>query len=210
MNLHFPCYYLQEPPKVPKCYNERLWSLSYALYSGAVFSYHIIHLPILNKFDYFLKVDTDIDFLKDMPFDIGEKMDNEGCFVAHSRLDPSDDCENEALKALVQTTEALHLDRPKSQAYGWCNENSANLKPSLIFCGNFLAFSTHNLLLHAHIQSISRCLYEDYQAGYYQHRWGDQAPFAMYVCYLLDIPDIGNDAKVCDLTFLRDDVFQHT
>ena len=114
------------------------------------------------------------------------------------------------LKALVQATEALHLDPPKSQAYGWCNENSANLKPSLIFYGNFLAFSTHNLLLHPHIQSISRYMYEDYQAGYYHFRWGDQAPFAMYACYMLDIPDIRNDAKVCDLTFLRDDVFQHT
>ncbi len=179
MNVHLPRHYLSQPPKNPTCYNGRIWSLAYALYSGAVFSYHILYLPVLEKFDYFLKVDTDIDFLKDMPFDIGEKLDTEGCLVAHSKLETPDDCENDALKAVLEATDVLHLKPPESKGYGWCNENLANLKPSTIFYGNFVAFSTHNLLLHPHIQIISRYLYEEYPDGYYVHRSGDQAPFIM-------------------------------
>jgi hypothetical protein len=78
-----------------------------------------------------------------------------------------------------------------------------------MFYGNFAAFSTHNLLLHPDVQSISRYLYDDFEDGYYAHRWGDQAPFVMYACYLLDITDIENDSRVCDLSFLRDTVFRH-
>ena len=214
MNLHLPRPYLQHPT-VPTCQWDpeinqfKTWSLSYVLYSGAVFSYHIIQLPVLSKFDYFLKVDTDINFIKDMPFDIGEEMDKEGCLIGHSQILTSSDCEDGALDAVLEATEVLQLEPPKSIGYGWCNEQLANFKPSLIFYGNFLAFSTHNLLLHPHIQSISRYMYEDYKDGYFGHRWGDQAPFVMYACYLLDIPDIHNDSRVCDMEFLRDDVFIH-
>ena len=213
MNLHLPRPYLQNPT-APTCTrnskNEpKTWSLSYALYSGAVFSYHIIQLPVLSKFDYFLKVDTDINFIKDMPFDIGEEMDKEGCLIGHSQILTSSDCEDGALDAVLEATEVLQLEPPKSIGYGWCNEQLANFKPSLIFYGNFLAFSTHNLLLHPHIQSISRYMYEDYKDGYFGHRWGDQAPFVLYACDLLDIPDIHNDSRVCDMEFLRDDVFIH-
>ena len=144
-----------------------------------------------------------------MPFDIGEKLDMKGCLVAHSEVHPSEDCEEGALDALWEASKALQLEPPKSKNYAWCNANFENMKPANIFYGNFLAFSTHNLLLHPHIQSISRYLYEDYQDGYFVHRWGDQAPFIMYACYLLDIPDIYYDPKVCDMSYLRGDVFEH-
>jgi hypothetical protein len=208
MNLHLPSYFLQNPT-APTCHRNRKWSLSYALYSGAVFSYHLIHLPLLNKFDYFLKVDTDIKFLKTMPFDIGEYLAARNCLIGHSRIAHSTDCEDESLTGVLQATKALKLSPPKSTGYRWCNQNFADVKPSVMFYGNFAAFSTHNLLLHPHVQSISRYLYEDFQDGYYSHRWGDQAPFVMYACYLLDIPDIENDEKVCDVSFLRDDIFRH-
>ncbi|KAL4538281.1 hypothetical protein Ndes2437B_g01294 [Nannochloris sp. 'desiccata'] len=209
MNLHLPGYFLQKP-QVPTCHKNRTWSLSYALYSGSVFSYHIIHLPVLKKFDYFLKVDTDIDFLKNMPFDIGEELTKGNCLIGHSKLARSTDCEDESLTGVLQATEALHLEPPKSGKYSWCNQKLANLKPSVMFYGNFAAFSTHNLLLHPHVQRLSSYLYEDFEDGYYAHRWGDQAPFVMYTCYLLDIPDIENDPKVCDMSFLRDSVFKHS
>jgi hypothetical protein len=201
-----PRYHMNKPV-IPTCRN-RTWSLSYAMYSGAVFSYHLIHLPLVKKYDYFLKVDTDIEFLQEMPFDIGEDLSTRGCLIGHSAITGSNDCEDNNLSALLAATRALGLNPPKSLGYSWCNENNAERKGSVVLYGNFAAFST-KLILHDDILQISEYMYEEYEKGYFVYRWGDQGPFIMYACHMLDLPDLRNNAQVCDYSKLRNSVFSH-
>jgi hypothetical protein len=178
------------------------------MYSGAVFSYHLMELPFLSKYDFYMKVDTDIEFSSDIPFDIMEDMSVRNCMVGNSRILPSSDCEDGNLKALLQGTKDLELDAPKSAGYDWCNQNGDGNKGSLILYGNFLIFST-KVLLHPDVVKMRRYMYEEYTDGYFTHRWGDQAPFVMYICQALDIPDLEEDPQICDYSGLRDSVFTH-
>jgi len=204
--VDLPRYYLNNPV-VPTCDN-RSWSLSYSLYSGAVFSYHMLHLPVLSKFDYFIKLDTDIEFVTEWPFDVGEDMAKRGCTMMHSAIEGSNDCEDGALEAVLAFSEDNEVAPPKSANYSWCNENGEGKKASVYIFGNFMGYST-KFLLDPHIQALSEYMYEYWEDGYLAHRWGDQAPFVMYVCYLLDIPDLRNDAQVCDYSEYRNKVFYH-
>lgn len=204
--ITLPRYFMNKPT-VPTC-QSRKWSLSYAMYSGAVFSYHLMELPFVSKYDYFMKVDTDIEFSSDIPFDITDDMSTRNCMVEHSSIRHSTDCEEGNLKALLHGTQNLGLDAPKSVGYDWCNQNGKGTKSSLIFYGNFLIFST-KLLLHSDVAKIRRYMYEEHADGYFTHRWGDQAPFVMYVCQALDIPDLRNDPQICDYSVLRESIFSH-
>jgi len=90
--ITLPRHYMNNPT-IPTCAG-RTWPLSYAMYSGAVFSYHLMELPFLSKYDFYMKVDTDIEFSSDIPFDIMEDMSVCNCMVGHSRILPSSDCED--------------------------------------------------------------------------------------------------------------------
>lgn len=204
--ITLPRHYMNNPT-IPTCAG-RTWPLSYAMYSGAVFSYHLMELPFLSKYDFYMKVDTDIEFSSNIPFDIMEDMSSRNCLVGHSRIEGSGDCEDGNLNALLQGTKDLELDAPKSAGYKWCNQHGDNAKGSLIFYGNFLIFST-KVLLHPDVAKMRQYMYEEYADGYFTHRWGDQAPFVMYICQVLDIPDLEKDPQVCDYSGLRDSVFTH-
>jgi hypothetical protein len=194
-------------PTIPTC-ADKTWSLSYAMYSGAVFSYHLMELPFLSKYDFYMKVDTDIEFSSDIPFDITEDMSSRNCLIGHTSIQGSGSCEDGNLKALLQGTKVLGFDAPKSVGYNWCNENGDGNKGSLIFYGNFLVFST-KVLLHPDVVKMRQYMYEEYTDGYFTHRWGDQAPSIMYICQALDIPDLRNDTQICDYSRLRDSTFTH-
>ena len=204
--ITFPRYYMNTPT-TPHCVG-RDFSLSYAMYSGAVFSYHLIQLPLLRKYDIFLKVDTDIEMKKKFPIDVGEDMIENNCHIGHTAIHAARDCERTSLQALKKATTVLGLNTPKSMNYQWCNKDNAGNQNSLIFYGNFLAFST-KLLLRTDVLKVSEYLYNEWSGGYFAARWGDQAPFAMYACHALDIPDLHNDPQVCDYRKYRDEVFVH-
>jgi len=111
-----------------------------------------------------MKVDTDIEFSSNIPFDITENMSSRNCLVGHSRIEGSNNCEDGNLKALLQGTKVLGFDALKSVGYHWCNQNGDSNKSSLIFYGNFLVFST-KVLLHPDVVKIRRYLYEEYADG---------------------------------------------
>ena len=206
MLIELPHHYMRSPV-IPKCGGKE-FSLSYVLYSGAVFSFHLPSLPIIQKFDYYLKVDIDIGFVKESPLDIGEQMEERGCWIGHSAVHESSDCETNSVQGLLRAIQREKLQQPKSLRYQWCNKDLQDNMPSNIFFGNFLAFST-SLLLHPEVQKIASFLYNEFKGGYFSHRWGDQAPFVMYACYLLDIPNLPSDPQVCDFSELRGNVFVH-
>lgn len=203
--ITLPRYYMNNPI-IPRCYGST-FSLSYVMYT-TVYSYHLMELPLLSKYDFYVKVDTDVIFSGDIPFDIIEDMSSRNCLVGHTSIHNSGDCEVGNLKALLQGSKEMELDAPKSSGYNWCNKNGDGSEGSLIFYSNFLVFST-KILLHPDVVKIRQYMYEEYTDGYFTRRWTDQAPFVMYVCQALDIPDLKDDPQICDYSGLRNSVFTH-
>lgn len=204
--ITLPRYYMNNPT-IPNC-DGRPWPLSYAMYSGAVFSYHLMELPILSKYEFYMKVDTDIEFSSNIPFDISEDMNTRNCLVGHTSILGSGNCEEGNVKALLQGANYLGLHAPKSVGYDWCNQNGEGNKGSVIFYGNFLVFSM-KIILHPDVVKLRQYMYEEFTDGYFTHRWGDQAPFVMYICQALDLPDLKDDPQICDYSGLRGSIFTH-
>ena len=205
---HLPRYYLdaRRPPMI-SCNGKHAASLSYALYSGAIWTYHLIHLPILSKYDIYHKLDSDISFLKRMPFDIGEEMERRGCSFAHTAKIACAGCEAESVTALKAFAKKTGV-QPASLKKSWCSGNNKHKSTSFHFYGNFQAWST-KIVRSKDVLDLSVFLYEDWERGYFLHRWGDQAPFALFACMALEIDDFQHSPHVCDFTSLRNDVFKH-
>lgn len=203
--VHLPSYFLSKPV-VPTCV-DRKFSLQYALYSGSVWVYQLLHLPLLSRYDFLIKIDTDIDVLKPMP-DVGAIMQERGCKAMHSAFQSSTTCEDgsvPAMKSFLKSNKDVHA---ASFQYPWC---STGTRPPRIFHGNFVGFSTRMLQAPA-VQRLSTFLYEEWADGYFPHRWGDQASYMLYTCMALDVPDIyAPNPEICDLSDLRHGkYFKHT
>jgi len=199
MHLPFPKHYnpsMNGSKPLAACAKRR-FTWEYALYSGAVFAYQMIHLPILAKYDYFMKLDGDLVFRNYFPVDVGADMEEKGCIVGHAAIHRSGDCEARNLEALLAADQALGWPKPKSLAYNWCNVDGKGEKGDVVFFGNFQVYQTKGFLLSPQIQSISTYMYEEWVDGYFTHRWGDQGPFVMYVCQMLDLPDLEKDPRIC-------------
>lgn len=207
MAVHLPATFLDHQT-VPHCH-KRDWSLSYALYSGAVFSYHLIKLPLLQKFEVMVKVDTDIEATAPFP-DLGAAMEAKGCSVGHTTLHDTNDCEADSLPALQAFVKRRRRGPAASWRYGWCGGRMIQnmTAPSKLFYGNLVAYSTQ-LLLDPDVQDLSTFLYEEWPAGYFLRRWGDQAPFMLYLCLKDDVPDLFSSKALCDFSGLRNKVFKH-
>ena len=192
-----------DKPMVPKCAGKE-WSLAYSMYSGAVFSYHIMQLPILSKFKFMLKLDVDIVFINKMP-DIADILATKGCAIAHSALKDVNSCERGVIQALKSWSnsrnESLHLDSEM------CSEGRLKRK----FYGNFVAFSTE-FIRSSILQDLSAYLFHEQSRGYFEYRWGDQGPFAGYACLLTNTNITANlsNRVFCDMQYLRGSFFVHS
>ena len=133
---------------------------------------------------------------------------DKGCLIGHSAIHDAKDCEKNSLKALRKAAVQLNLTDARSAKYPWCDRGGQGDQVNSIFYGNFFALST-KLLLDPEIRALSRYLFDSWESGYFTYRWGDQAPFAIYVCHALDIPDLHNDPKICDYSEYRGTVFEH-
>lgn len=213
IRILFQAMHVDLPPKVlqnhhikPSCAG-RTFQISYALYSGAVFSHHILQLPIIDKFKVFVKVDADLTFTQDVSFDIGQKMISQGCSVMHSVLEAVwSGCEDGNLEAIRTFAASTGAQQPLSDSYEWCNKDMQGESTSFIIYGNFMGYSRD---LIQRIRPLASWLYYEWQMGYFVKRWGDQGASIAFVCYALDIPDITNDQKVCDFSKLRSTEFIH-
>lgn len=200
MNLPFPKHYnpsVNGSKPIATCGKGRKYTWEYALYSGAVFAYQIIHLPFLAKYDYFMKLDGDLRFADYFPVDLGADMAEKGCVVGHAAIHRSEGCEARNLEALLAADQALGWPKPKSCTFNWCNADLKGEKGDSVFFGNFQACQTKDFLLSSEIQSISRYMYEEWEDGYFTRRWGDQGPFIMYVCQMLEVANLEEDPRIC-------------
>lgn len=215
MVLHFPRYFLNAAPTpvlgadCGKRRNNRTgrgWSLAYALYGGGAFSYFLIKLPILRVYDYVLKMDPDIVFHVDVPFDVGASMEQQRCMLAHSSILRAGKCEVASKTALNLFARSKNITIG-SGAARWCSARN-DTRINAVFFSNFMALAT-SLLHDKHVSDLATFLYEDWDSGYYLHRWTDQAPFTMFLCLKANITDLTRTNLVCDFSSLRNNVFTH-
>ena len=204
VNVYLPPKLLDKKRIEPKCAG-RSWSLSYALYSGAFFSYHAVQLPILRRFAYFMKIDSDIGFYQRVPQAAYDNAFWSGGQIIQSAILPSVHCNAGSTNAVREYAQHMHLE-PLSLQYEWCNPGGESSKVGLIFYGNFVGFSMD---LVNRFDEMAEWLYLTHVGGYFGARWGDQAPWMIYTCFYLDIPDIRNDPQVTDISSWRDEYFKH-
>ena len=207
--FELPLYIKKEPQLLERqdwlgCAGTRR-SLSYNLYT-AVFSHHLLFEPLLDQFDFVFKVDTDVRFLRRAPEAPAAVMQQQGCLFLHSQIVSilferhGSDCNNGVFDATDTFTRILGTE-PASAAYRWCRDVDYFYSN---FVGLNLRFSASPALLY-----FNRWMYECVKDGYFRFRWGDQAPWPMYLCLARDIPDLANSSDICSLQSWRENVFHH-
>jgi hypothetical protein len=167
-------------------------SLSYNLYSGAVYAHHLIHETILNNYDIIFKIDVDIRFRKQIDISIVGAMNQNGAVFMHSSflLDQFTTGRVDALNRFSK-----HFGKKsKSLNHTWCNDG-------FIFYGNFIAYKAN--YMHSELnRQMSKFLYEHVD-DWFRNRWTDQTLWPMYLCQWINIPEIRNSSKILDMSFLR-------
>ena len=175
----------------------------------------MLRLPLLARYRFYVKVDSDIIFTSPFPFDLGQRLGELASVkVAHTGLQPGwlgYSCNAGVIDALDSfgrmNRSSGKSSGPRSAAsrgYSWCRDPLHEL-----IYGNFVAFAT-DWVRSSEIQELSSYLYHDRWAGYLRTRWTDQAPYMAFVCHTLAIPDILKDTpQVVHLTELRNRHFRH-
>lgn len=196
---------------VPERYNRmqatcggRNWTQDYALYSGAIFVAQLLWQPILDRATFYLKCDTDVRFVRPVPYDLSQRLGelSKRVVLAHTGFEPGNnrDCERGIFQALASFREG-RIQRShggtKEMAH-WCLAQ----KTTMTFYGNFLAFRAA-WMRSTPIQRLSRYLYYERGEGYFQHRWGDQASPLAFLCHTLSKVALAGDERIVHLQGLR-------
>ena len=178
--VNLPLHVLNNPGKLKRydwmaCANMR-WSLNYVLFSGAVFSSKLLFHPIMRGYDYFIKMDLDIHFLKPIPGpSLFQSMADQHCIWMHSKViqDDREDCSKDGPEA-VEAWAAEHQTKPASLGTKWW-------KSYHYYYGNFQG-GWLGWFRSVENKQLATWLYENERhPGYFQHRWGDQPPFIKMV-----------------------------
>ena len=150
-------------------------SLDYALFSGAVFPTQLIFHPLLRGYDYFIKLDLDIQFVRPPPVSLFQAMEAQQCVWMHSQYNSgSEDCELEGSQAVDDWANRTHHTTAASAGHSWWGSLH-------YFYGNFIG-GWLGWLRSAENEQLATFLYEDRtRPGYFSHRWGDQPTFAKMV-----------------------------
>ncbi len=185
------------------------WSFEYAFWSGAVYTYHLLQLNLLQAYDHVVNVDLqDIRYLKQIPspfFDLEESA--EDCVAFHT------DLHNVVCEAGVVHGLRKFFDDSASESSGPNRVESVlrfleTWPEQRVIYGNFVSIRTI-VLRDPRVKALADFWYEKYPRGYFEERWTDQgATFALLAYYLNRIDPI-ESGKVCDYRFLRNEYFQH-
>lgn len=175
--------------------------LDYVLYSGAIFIEQILTHPILQAYDYYLKMDLDVHFLQTIPISPFYYMQQQGCILLHSNYKPQhESCltdSNRAVESWCNKTGYCVA----SQSHAWWSSGG-------YYFGNFMG-GWLGWLTSIENRSLMNYLYENSEyPGYFQHRWADQAPMIMMLGMWYNLTDQqinGSQAThtICDLTGWR-------
>lgn len=189
-----------------KCgrFNNKKFSFDYTFYN-TVFTYHILKENLLDFFDFYMKLDTDIIFNKPIPFNLFQTMSVKGCLIGHTVINndvPA--CQNNSHAALlkyVREYEGKIGAKENALQSSWCKDDW--------FYGNFVAFWRPFLRSPENLH-FANYLYEEWKIGYYKHRWTDQAVWPKFLCLFFNIKDIRNDKAICDFSWWRGErIFSH-
>lgn len=184
-----------------KCGRNKTFSFPYVFYN-TVFTHHIIRHPLLDGYEYYMKIDTDIIFKQASPFSLFGDMAKRRCVFSHANIVQAwPNCQwrsNAALAAYSQQQGLL----AHSRDHAWCNDES------LYFYGNFV-IGYLGMLRSAESLHFLRFLFDEWREGYFKHRWTDQAVWPKLLCMFNDITDVWNDPRVCDYSHWRHKIFKH-
>ena len=187
----------------------REWSFDYAFWSGAVVTYHLLHLPIIHVYDHVVRVDlSDIRYLKKLPKRFFEGQDV-NCVAFHTEA-RNITCEIDIIngfRAFFEKAGAFPEFYPHKVDSVF--KSISEWPEQKILYGNFVALQTH-LLLDPYVIALADFLYEEYSQGYYEHRWADQGPTYAFIAYYLNSIDPLATGRVCDYSYLRGDFFVHS
>ena len=187
--------------------NRVQFPFEYALYSGAFFSYHLLRVPLLAMYDYYLKLDTDLSFDARMP-DVGGLLDaaSPAFQIAHTAIHSGDrDCQRGILSAVARFERASGTP----SASGWCHvaahvPGGASLDSLDHFMyGNAMAFNV-TFMTSPTVLALTEHLYEREWRGYFSTRWTDQAAYMAIACQTLNVSrNLRGSPQVLDLSWLR-------
>jgi len=187
-----------------KCGRNKTFSFNYVFYN-TVFTYHILRHRLLDGYDYYMKLDTDIIFIRDIPFSLFGDMSDKQCLFAHAKTQHAwANCQWRSTAAMFNYSKA-HAIIPRSGHYPWCHDET------FYFYGNFVV-GYLGLLRSVECLDFLDFMFHGWPEGYFKHRWTDQAIWPKVMCMFADLPDVEKDKQICDYTWWRggkDKVFKH-
>lgn len=202
MDINVSTWVATHPSVVAKCYS-RVWTREYALYSGAFFAYHLLRVPLLQKYEIYVKVDVDICMQKKLPVSLLIPK-NPTTLFSHTGIRSSSDCEREVLQQ-VRDYRRERMDATEMSS--WCYKSSI----SQIVYGNFVMFNS-TFMTSKPVLELTEYLYNKRGIGYFEYRWGDQALIPSLLCGVVPLPGVqamSLDPRINNLEKLRDNYFTH-
>lgn len=148
--------------------------------------YEMLHLQILQGYDFIVKVDADIVFVKSIPFHMLHDMTVRGAVFGHFAKYPdgvNTPCADHVAQAVQQFSrqrkETLASSSLNTTSWDWdgnfCSHEHALLQvDSDRYYGNFLILKTDYFQSPGPLQ-LGKFLSDEWQDGFFRHRWGDQA-----------------------------------
>ena len=188
------------------------WQLEYSLLSGAVFPQQLFLHPILDGYDYFVKLDMDVQVVQPLPFpSLFHRMAGQSCVMMHTTYrSRGEDCGLNAPEAVASYAASALQSVAASSGQQWWGGLD-------YYWGNFMG-GWLGWMKSAENAALSEWLYEDGQlSGYFSRRWTDQ-PVVIHMLglwYNLSDSEVrgvgldGGPGLVCDYSALREQHVLH-
>jgi len=127
-------------------------------------------LPVLRKYEYWIKVDVDIWMFRPFPFNLVDTLAASGAIFAHTGFANNGNGCSRNLHASILNFTDTHKIKIVSEAEKWWKDDDA------VFYSNFVissvAFHTSQWPME-----LARFLNEDVVDGFFRYRWTDQSLF---------------------------------
>ena len=149
----------------------------------------LLHLGILEQYDYFVKLDTDIIFVDTVPFSISHDLKQKGAVFAHTaEYTNGNTCAMGIQKAIQNYTSTAQKSLPRIHD-GWkgtlCSSSSPQLQKDVdLYYTNLIVGSTE-FFQSPWVLEFSNYLNE-VKEGFFHYRWTDQIFWHMAMGLFLD------------------------
>jgi len=187
--------------------NGKRWDFEYVVYTAAFVTFLIAH-PAVSRYDYWIKVDMDIQF-HDQPYvSLVKQMRERQCIMAHTKINGgNEDCQKNRTFVFDKYFRERGLI-PLSQEQDWWNTDNYHVY------GNMFALKTE-WSQSPEVVALTKYLWEDKDvAGYFAHRHTDQATTLHLIGAFFNITTnmlLGREESsvMCDFSSWRHRYFTH-